>query len=80
MPRYSVPVVIEINGSITVEADSQEEAINFAKEEYDRRWKEKMADKASFGGLAINVMDGPDIQVVFADGDDPDAVEEAEVD
>lgn len=78
MPRYSVPVVIEINGSIMVEADSREEAIDLAKEEYDRRWKEKMAGKASFGGLAINVVDGPDVQVDFADGDDPDAVEETE--
>ena len=77
MPKYFVPVVIEINGSISVEADSQEEAIERAKDEYDRRWKASMAGK-SFGGLAANVIDGPDVQVDFAFGDDPNAVEEDE--
>lgn len=74
MPSYSVPVIVEINGSINVEADSQEEAIELAKAEYDRRYKDNM-DGSSFGSLALNVMDGPDVQVDFAYGDDPGAVE-----
>lgn len=71
--KLTVPVVIEINGSITVDAESTEEAIELAKAEYDRRWRAKMEGK-SFGGLAINVMDGPDVQVDFAYGDDPESV------
>lgn len=74
MPSYSVPVTIEIQGSISVEADSQEEAIELAKAEYDRRYKDNM-EGSTFGGLAVHVMDCPDIQVDFAYGDDPEAVE-----
>lgn len=71
--KLTVPVVIEINGSIEVEADSTEEAIELAKAEYDRRYKANMAGQ-TFGGLAVNVVDSPDIQVDFAYGDDPEAV------
>lgn len=75
--KLTVPVVMEINGSIEVEAESAEEAIELAKAEYDRRYKANMGGQ-TFGGLAINVMDGPDIQVDFAYGDDPEAVTEDE--
>lgn len=79
MPTYSVPVMIEIQGSITVEADDPEQAIELAKESYDRQYKARMGGQ-SFGALAINVMDGPDVQVDFAYGDDPEAVEETDED
>lgn len=79
MPTYSVPVVIEINGSISVDAASPEEAIERAKARYDRSYADNMAGQ-TFGGLAIKVMDGPDIQVDFAYGDDPEAVEVDEED
>ncbi len=75
MPKFTVPVVIEINGSIDVEADSPEEAIDLAKDEYDRRHKDKMKGM-SFGALACNVVDCPDIQVDFAYGEDLDEVME----
>lgn len=77
MPKFSVPVTIEINGSIEVEADSQDEAIDAAKDEYDRRFA-IIKPLGTFGKLGAAVMDGPDVQVIFAHGDDPDEVEEAE--
>jgi hypothetical protein len=77
MPKFSVPVVIEINGSIDVEAETPEEAIELAKEEYDRRCNNKMKSM-SFGALACNVIDCPDILVDFAHGDDVGEVEEDE--
>ena len=79
MPKFSIPVTIEINGSIDVEAETPEEAIELAKEEYDRRYKDKMKGK-SFGALACTVIDCPDIQVDFAHGDDLDEVEEMDED
>lgn len=72
--KLTVPVVIEINGSITVEATDPEEAIELAKARYDRSYADKMKGQ-SFGALALNVMDSPDIQVDFAYGDDPGSVE-----
>lgn len=74
MPTYSVPVVIEVHGHITVEATDPEEAIERAKARYDRSYADKMKGQ-TFGGLALNVMDSPDIQVDFAYGDDPESVE-----
>ena len=74
MPNYSVPVVITINGTIDVECDTPEQAIELAKAEYDRRWKENMKGKSSFGALACEVMDCPDVEVDFAGGDDPEDV------
>ena len=56
-----------------------ERAIELAKEEYDRRYKDKMKGK-SFGALACTVIDCPDIQVDFAHGDDLDEVEEMDED
>lgn len=79
MPTYSVPVVIEVHGHITVEATDPEEAIERAKARYDRSYADKMKGQ-TFGGLALNVMDSPDIQVDFAYGDDPESVETAEDD
>jgi len=75
MPKFVIPVAIEINGSITVEASTKEEAIVLAMEEYDRRYEANMNDQ-TFCSLALRVMDGPDIEVDFARGDDPEAVEE----
>lgn len=77
MAKFTVPVVIEINGSIDVEADSPEEAIELAKQEYDRR-RGLFKKSESIGGLAAKLIDGPDVQVIFASGDDPDDVEEDE--
>jgi hypothetical protein len=74
MPTYSVPVVIEVHGHITVEATDPEEAIERAKARYDRLCADKMKGQ-SFGALALDVMDSPDIQVDFAYGDDPGSVE-----
>lgn len=79
MPTFTVPVIIEINGTIDVEADSPEEAIELAKAEYDRRYKSNMKGE-SFGSMACNVMDCPDVKVDFACGDDPDDVFENEED
>lgn len=78
MTTFSVPIIVEINGTIDVEASSQEEAIELAKEEYDRRYKANM--KESFGSLACNVMDCPDVEVTFAAGDYPEEVFETDLD
>jgi hypothetical protein len=37
MPKFSVPVIYEICGDIHVEADGPEEAIQKAKETYDKK-------------------------------------------
>jgi hypothetical protein len=78
MPKFNVPVTIEIQSYLTVDADDPEAAIELAKDEYDRRWTENMKGKGSFGALATNVVDSPDVQIIFADGDDPTSVYEDE--
>lgn len=74
MPTFNVPVLIEINGSIMVECDSAEEAIEAAKAEYDRR-RAKFKKNESIGGLAAKLIDAPDVEVDFAHGEDPSEVE-----
>jgi hypothetical protein len=74
MPKFTVPVSIEIYGSITVECDSVEDAIQLAKDEFDRRTSESRKDGHSLGFTSAMVVDGPDIQVDFAHDEDLDEV------
>lgn len=74
MPTFIVPIIIEINGSIEVESEDREAAIQAAKDEYDRRAATQKSS-TTFGMLASKVIDGPDVQVIFASGDDPNDVE-----
>jgi hypothetical protein len=79
MPKFTVPVIIEINGSIDVEAESEEQAHELAQEEYDRRYRANMKG-TSFGALACNVIDCPDINVEFADPEDIEPSDEEDED
>lgn len=66
---YSVPFLVDISGSIDVEASSPEEAIELAKAEYFRRMDKN-------GGDSYMALDGRSSDLIVANGDDPDEVEE----
>ncbi len=68
MPKFSVPVIIEISGHLVVDAESAEEAIEKAKKMYEYR---RFVEGKDF----IHSVDSPDTFVGFAGDDDPDEVE-----
>lgn len=77
MPSYSVPVMIELNGFITVEAEDEGEAVEAARKEYYRR----LDDHFKNGGKSVAenaVIDGIDVDVDFADPEDVELDEEEE--
>lgn len=61
--RYSVPVTYTISASIDVEAENEEEAIAAARKKYSE--------------LGLNSFTSRAVDVDFANGEEPDDVEEA---
>lgn len=79
MPSYSVPVMVELNGFITVEADDEVAAVEAARKEYYRRLDEHFKN----GGKSVAencVLDGIDVETDFADPEDVELDEEEEED
>jgi len=77
MPSYSVPVIIELNGYLTVEAEDEVEAVEAARKEYYRRLDEHF-DKGGKSCAENAVIDGIDVEVDFADPEDVEEDEEDE--
>lgn len=78
MPKFVVPVCIELNGSLTVEADDAESAGQAARKEYYRRLDEHL-QKGGMGlaGTACKFIDSVDIEFETADPEDIEVDEEA---
>jgi hypothetical protein len=72
MPNFSVPITYSIDGYITVEAFDENEAIAKAKNEFRIR--------RDSGLSALDCIDLARVEIDFAQGEEPESVEECDED
>jgi hypothetical protein len=77
MPKIVVPVIIELNGSITVEVDDVDDAPEAARKEYYRRLDAHFnSGGKSVAETASKLIDAIDISFDVADSEDCDEDED----